>query len=405
MTSTEPGVRDLQLRAGGDPLSPRLDLEELRRERLPHVRFPNGVTGYITTTYEDFRAALGDPRLHAKRFVGEPAPARLSVEVPEMPGFIPGMNGPDHLRVRRLAAADFSVRSIDRLRGYIQTVVDKYLDAMEEMVPPVDLIEVFSLPVPSEVIGHILGVPPEHAEEFQVAANETIGGRKEGLDDPDAAARAVARLHEILGDVIVAKRSAPGDDLISRLTQVGDPPLDDVEIKGLCTNLLLAGHDTTAANTSMAVVYLLQNPEQFRIFRSDPDRIPAAVEEIIRFNNIVSDSGAAIPRLVTEDMEFAGHHLSKGDWLLPSVATANTDPSVCPFSPTFDVTRDPGQHVSFGFGPHTCLGQHLARAEMQIMLAGLFNRFPGLELVETPDHLRWNDEAFVYRMAVLPVRW
>jgi cytochrome P450 len=405
MTPAETEIQELHLREGGDPLSPRLDLQELRLQRLPHVRFPNGVTGYITTTYEDFRTALGDPRLHAKRFVGEPAPARLSVEVPDMPGFIPGMNGPDHLRVRRLAAADFSVRAIERLRGYIRAVVDTYLDAMAAMTPPVDLIEAFALPVPSEVIGHILGVPPEHAEEFQTAANETIGGRKEGLDDPDAAARAVARLHDILGEVIVAKRAELADDLISRLTQVGEPPLDDGEIKGLCTNLLLAGHDTTAANTSMAVVYLLENPHQMEIFRAQPDRIPDSVEEIIRFNNIVSDSGAAIPRLVTEDMEFAGHHLVKGDWLLPSVATANTDPTICPYSGTFDITRDPGQHVSFGFGPHTCLGQHLARAEMQVMLAGLFERFPTLQLVSSPADLRWNSEAFVYRMAALPVTW
>jgi cytochrome P450 len=405
MAATQGEVEAIHIRRGGDPLSPRLDLDQLRSERLPHLRFPNDVTGYITTTYDDFRAVLGDPRFHAKRFVGEPAPAKLSVEVPDMPGFIPGMNGPEHLRIRRLAAADFSVKAIDRLRPFITAVVTRYLDRMAEMTPPVDLIEAFCLPVPSDVIGHILGVPPENSEDFQTAANETIGGRKEGLDDPDAAARAVARLHEILGEVITSKRRDPGDDLISRLTQVTDPGLSDTEIKGLCTNLLLAGHDTTAANTSLAVTLLLQNPEQLRRFRTEPDRLVESVEQIIKFNNIISDSGAAIPRLVTEDLTFAGQQLRKGDWVLPSVATANTDPAVCPYAEGLDVEGDPGQHVTFGFGAHTCLGQHLARAEMQIMLSELLNRFSTLELVERPEDLRWNDESFVYRMATLPVRW
>jgi cytochrome P450 len=407
-TIDEAKVAQLPLRHGGDPLSPRLPLEELlarRDERLIPFEFPNGVVGWLTTNMEDFKAALSDERLHAKRFLGEPQPCPVSVAVPDMPGFIPSMNGPEHLRVRRLAAGYFSVKAIEALRPFITATVDKYLDRMDEQGPPLDLVTGFCLPIPSEVIGHILGVPRDDAPSFQKAAEETIGQRKGGKDDPDAAALAVARLHEILGAVVRAKRAAPTDDLISQLTQA-DPPLTDVEIAGLCTNLLLAGHDTTAASTAVAFTILLQKPDQLAIFRAHPERVREFVEELVRYVFVLAENGAGIPRLVTEDTEFAGYSLRRGDWVMPATGTANVDPAVCPHAALeLDLERDPVPHVAFGYGPHTCLGQHLARAELQIMLTRLLDRHPTIELVNPPEQLDWNDEAFIYRMYELPIRW
>jgi cytochrome P450 len=408
-TAAAPDVAELPLRHGGDPLSPRLPLDELlerRDERLIPYRFPNGVVGWVTTNADDFKAALSDPRLHAKRFLGEPQPCPVSVAVPDMPGFIPSMNGPEHLRIRRLAAGFFSVKAIEKMRPFIEETVDKYLGDMEASGPPVDLITSFCLPIPSEVIGHIIGVPRDQAKAFQKAAEETIGQRKGGKDDPNAAAEAVAKLHEILGAVVTLKRQRPQDDLISHLTQAGDPQLSDVEITGLCTNLLLAGHDTTAASSAVALTLLLQNPEQLEKFVSDPDKVPARVEELVRMVFVIAENGAGIPRLVTEDMEFAGYQLKQGDWVMPATGTANIDPEVCPHAALeLDLDRDAGQHVAFGYGPHTCLGQHLARAELQVMLANLLAKFPTIRLTEPPETLDWNDEAFIYRMYEMPVTW
>src|SRR5262245_39311336 len=274
MTSTD--VTELPLRHGGDPLTPRLPLDELlerKDERMIPYRFPNGVVGWVTTNVEDFKAALSDERLHAKRFLGEPQPCPVSVAVPDMPGFIPSMNGPEHLRVRRLAAGFFSVKAIENMRPFIEQTVDKYLDQLEASGPPADLITGFCLPIPSEVIGRIIGVPQDQSKAFQKAAEETIGQRKGGKDDPEAAGKAVARLHEILGEVVTLRRREAGDDLISHLTQAGDPPLSDVEITGLCTNLLLAGHDTTAASSAVALTLLLENPDQLKKFVSDADKV------------------------------------------------------------------------------------------------------------------------------------
>lgn len=409
MTASELQVRDLPLRHGGDPLSPRLPLERLERERdrrLLPFRFPDGVVGWVTTNVADFRAALSDPRLHAKRFLGEPQPTTVSVEVPDMPGFIPSMNGPEHLRIRRLASGDFSVKAVERLRPFITEVVDCHLDAMEQAGPPVDLIRVFNLPVPSAVVGHILGVPSDESGAFQKAAEETIGQRKDGRDDPQMAARAVARLQEILGEVIEVRRKEPRDDLISRLV-TADPRLSDEEIKGLCTNLLLAGHDTTAAASAVALTLLLENPDQLQAFVEHPERVARSVEELVRFVFVIAESGAGIPRLVTEDMELAGQQLRAGDWVMPATGLANIDPAVCPQSPLeLDITRkEVVPHMAFGFGAHTCLGQHLARAELQIMLTRLLQRFPTIRLERPPADLDWNDEALIYRMYALPVSW
>lgn len=405
--SHEDVIPELPLRRGArDRLTPRLPVRELVSSgRLIAYRYPNGVTGWITTNSEDFRTVLGDPRLHAKRFLGEPQPTSVSVEVPDMPGFIPSMNGPEHLRVRRLAASHFSVRHVQELKPAIERVVDTHLDAVARAGSPVDLYATYTLPIPSQVIADILGVPSSHAPEFQTAARLTIGGLPEKLADPEAPARAVADLHRIIGEVIDMKRARPADDLITRLTQVSDPPLTDTEIKGLCTNLLLAGHETTASSSSTTIAILLRDPELRQKFVSDPERLPDHIEELIRFQALVRDSGAGIPRLATEDVVIHGQLIRKGDWVMASTGLANSDPEVCPVSEQgLSLDRDATPHwVTFGFGPHTCLGQHLARAEVQAIVWKFLQRFPEAELAVPFEDLPWLEQGFGYRIAELPV--
>jgi cytochrome P450 len=406
MTAT--AVKELPLRRGGDRLRPRLPLNEIagRPERLLAFRYPNGVTGYLATTVEDFREVLADPRFHAKRFLGEPQATAVSVSVPDMPGFIPSMNGPEHLRVRRLAAADFSVKRIRDMRTEIDRIVDLHLDALEKHGSPADLYEQYCLAIPSEVIAGILGIPHTQTEDFQNAARLTIGGRADALEDPEAPARAIARLHDIIGEVIALKRKQPGDDLVTKLTRA-DPSLPDEEIKGLCTNLLLAGHETTATGSALAVALLLERPDERAAFLARPDRVPESIEELVRFRTRLIDSGAGTPRLATADIDYHGIQIKKGDWVMPSTAVANADPALCPAADQdLDLRREePARHVSFGFGAHTCLGQHLARAELQAIVWRLFERLPTLEPELPLNELPWMEKGFGYRMAELPVRW
>jgi cytochrome P450 len=391
---------------GGDRLRPRLPMDELRAEgSLLRFIYPNGVVGWLTTDAKTFRSVLGDPRFHAKRFAGEPQSGQVSVSVPEMPGFVPGMNGSEHLRVRRLAAGDFSVKHIRDLRPYITTVVDARIDAMIARGTSAELYEDFCLPVPSEVVAHILGVREDGQTAFQDAARLTIGGRAEALDDPDAPRRAVARLHEIIAESAEEKRHHPQDDLLTRLVQA-DPPLSREEICGLCTNLLLAGHESTSSSAALSVIGLLEQPEQLRLMLAEPDMLAKGIEELTRMRTILTDGGTSIPRLATEDIEVAGHLVHTGEWVMASNGMANTDPAVCPAHPfDLDVTRERPSSVTFGYGPHACLGQHLARAELQIMLQQLFTRLPGLTKDVPANELAWLEGGFGYRVARLPVHW
>jgi cytochrome P450 len=315
------------------------------------------------------------------------------------------MNGPEHLRVRRLAAADFSVKRVETLRPYIEAVVGRYLDQVERVGPPAELYEQYCLPIPSEIIAYILGVPSEHAGEFQAAARLTIGGRADALDDPEAPARAVSRLHEIITEVVADKRLVPADDLLTKLA-LADPPLSDAEICGLSTNLLLAGHESTSSTAALSIIQLCELGEQRHIFGSNPDRLPQFVEELARMRTILIDSGTSIPRLATEDIELDGHLVRAGDWVMPSNGLANTDPSVCPYHATrLDLDRDRPSALTFGYGPHTCLGQHLARAELQAILGGIFDRFPTLNLTMAAADLPWLESGFGYRVGQVPVTW
>jgi cytochrome P450 len=399
------GVRDIPIRYGGDRLEPRLPLDEIIHSGgLPSYRFPNGVTGWVTTNAEDFRFFLRDPRFHAKRFVGEPQAGTIPVEVPEMPGFIPGMNGPEHLRVRRIAAGDFSVKRVAARAPQVEETVAKYLDLVEAHGSPVDLYELYNLPIPSEVIAGILGVPESHTPEFQHAAASTIGAGA-GTPDADAeeAARAVTALHRIVAETADIKRVEPADDLITRLVEGG---LSTEEICGLCTNLLLAGHETTATSSAISVAILLTRPDLRKMFLENPEKLPNAIDELVRFVFMISDAGAAIPRLATEDVDYRGAHIRKGDWVMPALSTANIDPAVCPVHPIdLDLERPELPHLTFGFGPHTCLGQHLARLELGIILRRLFERFPSLQLVTPLNDMPWIEKGFGYRMAELMVRW
>jgi cytochrome P450 len=397
-------VPALPVRRGGNPLSPRLPLDQIRSERLPHYRFPNGVEGYVTTNVADFRQVLGDDRFVTGRYSGEPLMGDRVIVAPPQPGHLSTLNGPDHLRVRRLAAGSFSPRAIERHRPYIHEVVRKYVDRLLMLAPPADLIANFALPIPSEVIGHLIGVPEGNVVDFQRAAQDAMGGKAE-REAPGSAARALHDVHRMLTEVLDSKKRNPGDDLMSRILEQRGDTVTDEEIVGLCTNLLFAGHDSTAANVGIAVAVLLTDPQQRAAFVGDLPHVAGAVEALIRHINVLSDSGVLVPRLASEDLAVGGLPVRKGSWILTSLAMANTDPGACPYSGSLAVNDPPDHHYAFGFGAHTCIGQHLARVELQEMLGQLFGRLPSLGLAADPADLTWNEQGLVYRMESLPVGW
>ncbi len=402
-------VPELPIRRSKERLELRMPLEDIAKQgRMLRFRYPNGVTGWLVTNYEDFREVLGHPALHALHFQGEPQPSPVSIEVPEIPGFIASMNGPEHIRMRRAIGSDFSVSRIEQFKPTIHDIVDKHLDNIEALGSPVDLYANYNLPIPSEVIARLLGVSESHTAEFQEAARLTMGGLPKELEDSAAPKDAIASLNDIIGDVMEVKRKEPADDVISKLMHAGsDLHLDDDQIKGLCINLLLAGHETTASSSCMVIGILLEDDEQRRTFMANPDRLPESIDELIKFQSMLRDAPFGVPRLATDDVNINGQEIPAGDWVMASTSFANVDPAVCPHAPaSLDLERDPmPRWVTFGFGPHTCLGQHLARAEVQAMVWKLFERFPNLGLEMPFNEVPWLEKGFGYRMAELKVHF
>ena len=221
-------------------------------------------------------------------------------------------------------------------------------------------------------------MPDGHTPEFQVAARLTMGGLPEELQDSSAPKDAIAALNGIIGEVMDLKRTEPADDVISKLVHAeGDLQLGDDLIKGLCINLLLAGHETTASSSCMVIGILLEDEGQRRTFIDHPDRLPESIEELIKFQSMLRDAPFGVPRSWPPRRSISmGKSFRRGigSWPAPPLPTLTRRSARTPRARS--TLSDPMPHwLTFGFGPHTCLGQHLARAEVQAMVWRLLERF------------------------------
>ncbi|MHB6910734.1 cytochrome P450 [Streptomyces sp. DB-54] len=383
------------------PLEPARETTRLLREEpVRKVRFPNGIDAWLISGYEHFRAVMGDPQRFSSR-KDEIEPQTRAVSRPPMnnPAAFNSADGEQHQHYRRKLTGQFMVKRIAALRPRIQQIVDEHLDAVAASPAPVDLVSTFTLPVPSLVIAELLGVPYEHRQAFQDAASKMLGLNPTA----DEAQQSFARLAAILESVFDARLSDPRDDLISRLLHE-HPDLSHAELTSLCAALLIAGHETTANFSAMATITLLQHPDQLATFTAHPERADQAVEELIRRLAGNANIGNLIRRAV-QDVEISGQLIRVGDWVAPNTAAANLDPALCPHAERLDLDRSPVQHVAFGYGPHACVGQNLARAELEIMLVSLFSRFPHLRLAVPVDELPFRHDMLVYGVHSLPVTW
>ncbi|MNT19287.1 Cytochrome P450 [compost metagenome] len=219
---------------------------------------------------------------------------------------------------------------------------------------------------------------------------------------------AIAANHELCEVYLkglVAKRSEnPGEDILSRLivNHVRKGDITETDVVSLARLLLIAGHETTANTTAMGVLFLLQRPDIWNELRQDTSLVPNAVEEILRYLD-VTHSGKR--RVATEDIVVNGQMIQAGDPVVVLSVSANRDSSKFEDPNVFDLRRDSRTQVSFGYGPHQCIGQPLARLEMQIMFTALLERFPNLELAVPVESLEFKGDSLMYGVKELPVRW
>lgn len=378
-----------------EPLPDLLRL--LREEPVRKVRFPNGVDGWLLSGYEYFRAMLNDPRFSNRR--DELAPGLRTATLETAPGSFARADGEDHQHYRRMLTKEFMVKRIAAMRPYIQQVVDEHLDELARGPRPADLVSTFTLPVPSLVIAELLGVPYQYRTAFQDAAGATM----KVTATAEERRAAYMPLVGILAKVFDARASDPRDDLISRLMHE-HPDLTRMELTTLSISLLVAGHETTANFSGLAITHLLRQPEQLATFTAHPENAAQFVDEILRYVLSLT-GGGGLPRRALEDVEIGGQLIRAGEWAVAGMTAANMDPSLCPHGEQLDLDRGRVRHVAFGYGPHQCIGQNLARVELEIMLVSLFARFPELRLAVPVEELPFRTEMIVPGFHALPVTW
>ena len=308
---------------------------------------------------------------------------------------------PDHTRLRRLVSKAFTPRAIQTLRPRIIELVDGMLGAMAEQ-RQVDLIEALAFPLPFRVIAEMLGTPPGDHERIRQLSG-TLVRSLEPVADPELAAAIMAaddELRRITAEMIAWKRANPADDLLTALIHAEDDGdvLDDEELVAQTLLLYIAGHETTVNLIANGTLALLRHPGQLALLRDDPALVGNAVEELLRYDSPVQASR----RITLEPVTVGGVTIPAGAFVLASLGSANRDERFWgPDAAELNLRRENArQHVSFGAGPHHCLGASLARLEASIALARLTARFPGLTL---DGPVVWNGRINLRGPAHLPV--
>ncbi|MFD4131497.1 cytochrome P450 [Streptomyces goshikiensis] len=353
------------------------------------VVIAGGLDAWVVTRYEDGLAALSDSRLSSD--VRDASDARLLRQLPtsggeSLMGNMLRSDPPDHTRLRRLVSKAFTAHRVAGMRPRIQAITDQLLDALAP-AGRADLVADFALPLPVTVISELLGVPVDDRHDFQRWTNRIV---TRGAEPPDPAVvnEAYQHMRAYVTELVHAKRAAPGDDLLSGLIAARDEEqrLTEDELVAMVFLLLAAGHITTVNLISGGIAMLLTHPGQLDLLRSDPELLPGAIEEFLRYDGPVSPG---IARFAREDVEIAGVTVPRGATVLIGSAIADRDPARFPDPERLDITRQDNAHLAFGHGIHYCLGAPLARLEGQIAIAAALRRLPGLALAVAPDEIRW----------------
>ncbi|MGW8379189.1 cytochrome P450 [Streptomyces sp. ODS28] len=411
MTTTEPvsGFAPLPVEPpAGCPFDPPAGLDRLRTEEpLSKVSLPDGSWAWLATRYADVRAILGDQRFSSDTtrtgypLSGMTGGARAGSA--PVRGFI-RMDPPEHTRLRRMVTRDFMVKRVEAMRPTLQQLTDELCDAMERAdrsEHPVDLVQALALPLPSLAISLLLGVPYEDHELFQRLTGRLLSRE---IDEDE---RQVARgeLSAYLNGLVNAKREQPGDDILSRLIteREANDELGHEELVAFAALLLVAGHETTANMIGLSALTLMRDPETAELLRRDPSLIRGAVEELLRFHSIIRNGPR---RAATEDVEINGTVIRAGEGVIVAVPSANRDEETFAEADRLDVCRPNAQHhVAFGYGIHQCLGQALARAELQVVIGTLLRRFPGMRPAAPLDEVPFRTDMAIYGCHALPVTW
>ncbi|MEV1289165.1 cytochrome P450 [Micromonospora sp. NPDC049679] len=371
-----------------------------RQEPLIRVRLPFGEEAWLATRHADVRTVLGDPRFSRAASVGRDEP-RITPR--QMEGGILSMDPPEHTRLRRLVAKAFTARRVEQLRPRARQVADELLARMIAAGPPADLVEDFATPLPITVICELLGVPLADQDRFHVWSEAIVSTTSL---TPEQIRGYIDNLYAYMAELVAQRRRQPTDDLIGALVQARDADHDrltETEMVQLAAGLLAAGHETTVTQIPNFVYVLLTHPDELARLRAEPELVPGAVEELLRY--VPLGVASSFARYALEDVELGGVLVRAGEPVVGSLSSANRDGEVFADPDALDFTRAANPHLGFGHGVHHCIGAQLARMELQVALAALLHHLPGLRLAVPEPSLEWKSGMLVRGLRTMPVAW
>ncbi|MFF4211351.1 cytochrome P450 [Streptomyces sp. NPDC001796] len=387
-------------------LEPPAEWAALRREcPVARVTLPSGDEASLLTRYEDVKQVLSDERF-TRRLDADDA-ARITatesggVFSNEMALAIP-QRGEAHRRWRRMVTKWFTAKRMAALRPGIEAMADRLVDAMVERGQPADLKASLAFPLPVWVICDMLGVPDSDRDRFSYWSDALLNLTRYTQEEVD---EAEAEFNAYMTGHLAAKRAAPGGDPLGELivaTGPGGYRMSDRELVATGRGLLVAGHETTANMIGKMVAMLLSDRSRWERLLADRSLVRSAVEEALRFD---ANAGIGMPRYIGEEVEVGGTLLPRGTTVMCSMAAANRDETAFEDAGDMALDRSPNPHLAFGVGPYSCLGQALARTELQTVLDVLLRRLPSLDLAVPAEDLRRLEGLVVGGLSEVPVRW
>ena len=366
---------------------PHAAFEELRRSDPVHWQdMPDGTGYWAVLRHADVVQVARHPELFSASLGGvvleDLPPDRLEM----MRHMLLAMDPPVHVQHRQPLAPSFTARVIGGMEQRVRTICSAILDDAVEQ-GDVDFVHDVCARVPSQVVGELMGLPPEDWPRIHRWAEQQTSAQDTDVVD-DTVNPSMEMAMYAIGLAAERRRSEPREDLTSLILAAtfGGEPMSDIDFGSFFVQLVTAGNDTTKTMLSSGTLALLDHPEQLARVRAEPNRIPAAVEEILRWANPLH----YFRRTATRDASVAGTAISAGEKLAMMYTSANRDDAVFADPHRFDVGRDPNPHLSFGIGTHFCLGAHLARLEGRIFFEELFARTTDLEVTGSPSRVRSN---------------
>jgi cytochrome P450 len=391
-------------RAAGCPFAPPPALREAAAEKpLSRVRLWDGSNPWLITGHAEQRAILSDTRVSMdEKRPGFPHQNAATAEnVQHHPQTIFNTDAPEHTRFRRLMTFPFTAKRVEALRPVIQQITGDLIDEMLAGPKPADLVQALALPLPTLMICELLGIPYEDHDLFQ--RNATVAVDRNATAEEGA--RASGELMGYLARLITTRLETPGEGWVAELAErVKAGEIDVTGAAQLGVVLLIAGHETSANMIALGTLALLQHPDQFDVFRSgdDPKVVAGAVEEMLRYLSIAHHG---LRRIATDDIEIGGQTIRAGEGIIVPLPVANWDGDVFPDPERLDLHRQARQHHAFGFGIHQCVGQQLARVELQVVYSTLCKRIPTLALAADAGSLEFKDDYLAYGVRELSVSW